>query len=111
MGSSSADLIVSDSGQLTGDKVFNNRFYLRTLIIMIDVNPKHPEYKELIGKEAIVPFFERKVPIRANPKVDMEFGTGALYVCSFGDMEDAIAIAEEGLEPVEVMNADGTFNT
>ncbi len=78
--------------------------------VMIDVHPEDKRHRKLIGKKARIPFFDRDVPIRANPKVDPEFGTGAVYVCSFGDMEDAQAIEEAGVEPIEVMNPDGSFN-
>ena len=54
----------------------------------IFVHPKDKRYKKLIGKKAIVPLFKQKVPIMEDEKVDMEFGTGIVMICTFGDTTD-----------------------
>ena len=52
------------------------------------VHPEDPRYAGLHGKKAVLPIFKREVPIIADADVDMEFGTGAVYVCTFGDEQD-----------------------
>ena len=78
--------------------------------VAIHVHPDDKRYKEFIGQKAKVPFFNREVEIHANKGADMEFGTGAVYHCTFGDMDDVEWIEELKIEPVEIMNKDGTFN-
>ncbi len=49
----------------------------------------HPEkYKNIVGKEVIVPIFGQKVKIFRDERVDPEFGTGAVMICTFGDKTD-----------------------
>jgi len=52
------------------------------------VNPNDERYMDLVGKSAITPLFNVKVPILADVKVDPEFGTGMVMVCTFGDKTD-----------------------
>lgn len=56
--------------------------------VAIFVNPKDLRYKNLIGKTAIVPIFNQKVPIIIDDKVDSEKGTGIVMCCTFGDTTD-----------------------
>jgi len=54
----------------------------------IFVNPNDTRYKKIVGKKATVPLFNQKVPIMEDEKVDLEFGTGIVMVCTFGDKTD-----------------------
>ena len=54
----------------------------------IAVNPNDERYKELIGKYALLPFVERKLPIIGDDYVDMEFGTGCLKITPAHDFND-----------------------
>ncbi len=54
----------------------------------IAVNPNDERYKDLIGKYALLPFVERKVPIIGDDYVDMEFGTGCLKITPAHDFND-----------------------
>lgn len=56
--------------------------------VAIVVNPEDKSYGNCIGKEAIVPIFGHKVKIISDEKVDPNFGTGAVMVCTFGDKTD-----------------------
>jgi len=56
--------------------------------VAIAVNPDDKRYKKLVGKSAIVPIFNQKVKIIADAKVETEFGTGAVIICTFGDKTD-----------------------
>jgi valyl-tRNA synthetase len=52
------------------------------------VHPEDKRYKRLIGGKASVPLFCYDVPVMADEKVDMDFGTGIVMVCTFGDTTD-----------------------
>lgn len=71
------------------------------------VNPEDERYKDLVGKTAIIPFYERRVPILADNSAQPEFGTGALMVCSYGDYNDVLHFRELGLEEIISIGKDG----
>ena len=54
----------------------------------IAVNPNDARYKKLIGKYALLPFVNRKLPIIGDEYVDMEFGTGCLKITPAHDFND-----------------------
>ncbi len=54
----------------------------------IAVNPNDERYKNLIGKYALLPFVERRLPIIGDNYVDMEFGTGCLKITPAHDFND-----------------------
>jgi len=78
--------------------------------VMVHVHPDDKRYKEFIGAEAIIPFYNRKVPIKANKDVAMDFGSGAVYHCTFGDMDDVEWLKIENIPAIEIENKDGTLN-
>ena len=78
--------------------------------VMMHVHPKDKRYKKFIGAKAKIPFFNREVDIQANEDVDMEFGSGAVYHCTFGDMDDVKWLEEFNIPAIEIMNKDGTLN-
>jgi len=78
--------------------------------VAIHVHPEDKRYLDLIGKEVKIPFTERKVKIFANPDVDKEFGTGAVYHCTFGDLDDVEWVMAMNLPIIEIMGKDGRLN-
>ncbi len=56
--------------------------------VALIVNPDDARYQGLIGRKALTPLFRVEVPIIADRKVDIEFGTGLVMVCTFGDKTD-----------------------
>ncbi|MCQ4345769.1 MAG: class I tRNA ligase family protein, partial [Sulfolobaceae archaeon] len=54
----------------------------------IAVHPEDERYKGLVGKQAIVPLFNRKVPIIVDESVEKGFGTGAVMISTYGDPQD-----------------------
>lgn len=56
--------------------------------VAIFVHPEDKRYRNLIGKKAKVPIFGQEVEIMGGKEVDMEFGTGIVMVCTFGDTAD-----------------------
>jgi valyl-tRNA synthetase len=54
----------------------------------VAINPNDDRYKNLIGKNIILPFVGRKIPILADEYVDMTFGTGCLKITPGHDFND-----------------------
>jgi valyl-tRNA synthetase len=78
--------------------------------VMVHVHPQDERYKKFIGAKAIIPFFNREVDIMANKDVDPDFGSGAVYHCTFGDMDDVEWMERYRIEPIEIMGKDGRMN-
>jgi len=74
------------------------------------VHPEDDRYKHLIGKECVVPFTDRKIPIIADEYVDREFGTGALKITPGHDINDYQLGKKHNLEIINIMNKDGSMN-
>jgi len=78
--------------------------------VAVAVHPDDERYRHLVGKEAIVPFVERRVPIIADERVEPEFGTGALKITPGHDPTDfAIGRDHDLLEP-SAIREDGRMS-
>lgn len=75
--------------------------------VAVLVNAEDNRYKQLHGKTAVVPIFNREVKILPDPDVDPEFGTGIVMVCTFGDKQDVVWTYRHGLPIIEAMNQKG----
>ena len=74
---------------------------------MVVVNPKDERYTQLIGKTAVVPVYDRQVPIRAHASVDPKFGSGVVMVCSYGDYNDVLLFREFKLKEIVAVDLEG----
>ena len=74
---------------------------------LVVVNPEDARYKKLIGKTAIVPIYNKEVPIKGHSSVDQKFGSGVLMVCSYGDYNDVLLFREFKLKEVVAIDTDG----
>ena len=74
------------------------------------VNPKDKRYSKFIGKQAIVPICDRKVPIIADSYVDIEFGTGCLKVTPAHDLNDYNLGNKHKLEIIDIFDSKGRLN-
>lgn len=54
----------------------------------VAVNPEDPRYKNLIGKEIILPIVGRRIPIVGDEHADMEKGTGCVKITPAHDFND-----------------------
>ncbi|MBD0787811.1 valine--tRNA ligase [Vibrio sp. Y2-5] len=54
----------------------------------VAVNPEDPRYKDLIGKEIILPIVDRRIPIVGDEHADMEKGTGCVKITPAHDFND-----------------------
>jgi len=71
------------------------------------VNPDDSRYTELIGKRLVVPLTNDEIEIRSHHSAKMEFGSGAVMVCSYGDQNDVALFRELELEEVIAIGLDG----
>jgi valyl-tRNA synthetase len=78
--------------------------------VAVAVHPDDERYRHLVGKEAIVPFVERRVPIIADERVEPEFGTGALKITPGHDPTDFEIGRDHGLPEPMVIGPDGRMN-
>src|SRR5206468_3463709 len=75
--------------------------------VAVAVHPDDERYRHLVGKEVIVPFVERRVPVIADERVEPEFGTGALKVTPGHDPTDFEIGSAHGLPEPMVIGPDG----
>jgi valyl-tRNA synthetase len=78
--------------------------------VAIAVHPEDKRYKKLIGRTAWLPILHRRIQIIADEAVDPKFGTGAVKVTPAHDPNDFLMGERHHLEPILVMNEDGTMN-
>ena len=77
---------------------------------MILYNPNDERYKHLQGKHAIVPLYDKEIPIKAHPIAKPEFGTGLVMMCSFGDLTDIRFFREQEIKPIIAISINGKMN-
>ena len=75
--------------------------------VALYVNPNDDRYKDIVGKNAVVPLFDYEVPIKTSEDVDPEFGTGLMMCCTFGDSEDVQKWKIDKLDTRIVIGKDG----
>ncbi|MEQ9915457.1 valine--tRNA ligase [Pectobacterium aroidearum] len=73
----------------------------------IAVNPEDPRYKDLIGKEVILPLIGRRIPIVADEHADMEKGTGCVKITPAHDFNDYEVGKRHQLPMVNILTFDG----
>jgi valyl-tRNA synthetase len=78
--------------------------------VAVAVHPEDDRYRQLIGREVVVPVVERRVPVIADERVEREFGTGALKVTPGHDPIDFEIGRDHGLPEPMVIGPDGRMN-
>jgi valyl-tRNA synthetase len=78
--------------------------------VAVAVHPEDERYRELVGREVIVPFVERRVPVIADERVEREFGSGALKITPGHDPTDFEIGRDHGLEELTVIGPDGLMS-
>ena len=78
--------------------------------VAVAVNPNDERYAHLVGKELLLPFVNRHIPIIADEYVDQSFGTGCVKITPAHDPNDFEMGQRHSLESIVVMNPDGTMN-
>ncbi|AJR09936.1 valine--tRNA ligase [Photobacterium gaetbulicola] len=72
----------------------------------VAVNPEDPRYKDLIGKEILLPIVDRRIPIVGDEHADMEKGTGCVKITPAHDFNDYEVGKRHSLPMINIL----TFN-
>ena len=73
----------------------------------VAVNPEDPRYKDLIGKEIILPLVGRRIRIVGDEHADMEKGTGCVKITPAHDFNDYEVGKRHGLPMINILTFDG----
>ena len=76
----------------------------------VAVHPDDKRYKDLIGKEVILPLTDRKIPIIADEYVDQEFGTGCVKITPAHDFNDFEIGKRHDLEIISILDQSAKIN-
>ena len=72
----------------------------------VAVNPKDKRYQKLVGKKVILPLVNREIPIIADERVDVDFGTGAVKITPAHDPLDFEIGQTHKLKIIKVINEE-----
>src|SRR3954453_14453832 len=78
--------------------------------VAVAVHPADERYKHLVGRQVVVPFVQRHVPVIADERVEMSFGTGALKITPAHDPTDYEIGRDHDLPEPTVIGPDGLMN-
>ncbi|MEM5802327.1 MAG: valine--tRNA ligase [Candidatus Aenigmatarchaeota archaeon] len=70
-------------------------------------NPRDERYKKFFNKKAIIPIYQREVPIIPHSSADPNFGSGLAMICSYGDLTDVRLFRELKLDEIIAINTQG----
>ncbi len=76
----------------------------------VAVHPEDERYKDLVGKNVILPLVNKEIPIVADEYVEMDFGTGVVKITPAHDPNDFEVGKRHNLPVINVMNEDGSIN-
>ena len=72
----------------------------------VAVHPTDERFRELVGREAVLPFLGRRLPIIADEHVDPAFGTGAVKITPAHDFDDYEVAGRHDLPMITVLDED-----
>ena len=76
----------------------------------VAVHPDDDRYRDLVGREAVLPFVGRQLPIIADEHVEIGFGTGAVKITPAHDFDDYEVGKRHGLPMITVLDEDARLN-
>ncbi|HEX4293142.1 MAG TPA: valine--tRNA ligase [Rhizomicrobium sp.] len=76
----------------------------------VAVHPDDARYKDLVGKNVVLPLANRLIPIVADEHSDPEKGTGAVKITPGHDFNDFEVGKRHNLPLINILNKDGTLN-
>ena len=76
----------------------------------VAVNPNDERYKDLIGKNVVLPIVGRLIPIIGDEHADPEFGTGCVKITPAHDPNDYEVGKRHNLKEIICINPDATMN-
>ncbi len=78
--------------------------------VAVAVHPKDERYKHLVGKTLRTPIYNREVKVIEDEAVDMDFGTGIVMICTFGDKQDVEWVKKHNLDVIRLIDKKGKLN-
>ncbi|MEM6998908.1 MAG: valine--tRNA ligase [Pseudomonadota bacterium] len=76
----------------------------------VAVHPNDERYKNLVGKEILLPLTDRTLPVIADDYVDPEFGTGCVKITPAHDFNDYEMGERHNLEKINIFTIDAAMN-
>ncbi len=77
----------------------------------IMVHPDDERYRDIVGKEVLLPITDRIIKVITDEHVDMEFGTGVVKVTPAHDQNDYAVGKRHDLEFIKVFDEKGILNS
>jgi valyl-tRNA synthetase len=75
----------------------------------VAVNPEDPRYKDLIGKDVLLPIVNRRIPIVGDEHADMEKGTGCVKITPAHDFNDYEVGKRHNLPMINIFTFDANI--
>lgn len=75
----------------------------------VAVNPEDPRYKDLIGKQILLPLVNRLIPIVGDDHADMEKGTGCVKITPAHDFNDNEVGKRHALPQINILDKDAAI--
>ncbi|WP_041736619.1 valine--tRNA ligase [Colwellia psychrerythraea] len=75
----------------------------------VAVNPEDPRYKDLIGKQVLLPLVNRLIPIVGDDHADMEKGTGCVKITPGHDFNDNEVGKRHALPQINILDKDAAI--
>ncbi len=76
----------------------------------VAVNPEDERYRDLVGKQLVLPLCGRTIPVIADDYVDREFGTGCVKITPAHDFNDYAVGQRHDLPQINVLTLDAKIN-
>ena len=76
----------------------------------VAVHPQDDRYRDLIGKQVLLPLVNRQIPVVADDYVDREFGTGVVKITPAHDFNDFEVGKRHSLDLINVFDESGVVN-
>ncbi|PKI13944.1 valine--tRNA ligase [Colwellia sp. 12G3] len=77
----------------------------------VAVNPEDPRYKDLIGKQVLLPLVNRLIPIVGDDHADMDKGTGCVKITPAHDFNDNEVGKRHALPQINIFDKDAAVLT
>jgi len=75
----------------------------------VAVNPEDPRYKDLIGKQVLLPLVNRLIPIVGDDHADMEKGTGCVKITPAHDFNDNEVGKRHALPQINILDKNAAI--
>ncbi len=75
--------------------------------VAVAVHPEDPRYRDLVGRELLLPLANVRIPVIADPYTDPEFGSGAVKITPAHDANDFEVGKRHALAMPVIIDAEG----